>query len=212
MSPTTHASTRPASTPRPPAPDAVRAAAAPVVQDNRPAYLAWGLAWLVGYGAFALSSGPDPLVPMPAIVPLVLLGAGVLGALVVSALGIARDARGVTGPAALQGTLFGAAWVIGFVALYLLITALGGQVPDEVVSIALWPAGSALVVGMLYLMGGALYRDLLQFGLGTWLALVGTAAVFAGTTGQYALTAVVGSAGYVTAAALEGRRRAAATA
>lgn len=211
MPPTTHAPVRPAATTAP-APGAVPAPAAPVVQDNRPAYLAWGLAWLVGYGAFAVSSGVDPLVPLPTIVPLVLLGAGVLGALVVSALGIARDSRGVTGPAALQGTLFGGAWVIGFLALYLLITALSGQVPDELVSITLWPAGSALVVGLLYLMGGALYRDLLQFALGTWVALVGTAAVFAGTTGQYAVAALVGSAGYFTAAALEGRRRAVAAA
>ena len=212
MSPTTHAPVRPTATTAP-APDAVQApAAAPVLQDNRPAYLAWGLAWLVGYGAFAVSTGPSPLVALPTIVPLVLLGAGVLGALVVSALGIARDSRGVTGPAALQGTLFGGAWVIGFLALFLLITALGGQVPDELVSIIMWPAGSALVVGLLYLMGGALYRDLLQFGLGTWIALVGTAAVFAGTTGQYAVAALVGSAGYFTAAPLEGRRRAAAAA
>ena len=56
-----------------PTPTTTVAAAAPaspgVVVDNRSSYLAWGLTWLVGQGAFALASGPDPLVPMPALLP-----------------------------------------------------------------------------------------------------------------------------------------------
>ena len=33
--------------------------------SNRSAYLSFGLALLVGYGAFALSYGDDPILPIP---------------------------------------------------------------------------------------------------------------------------------------------------
>ena len=178
----------------------------PAVQDNRLSYLAFGLAWLIGYGALAVDSGPDPLLDLPGPVPTVLLGAGLVAALVVTGVVIAKAQKEVKGAAALPGTLFGAGWVVGFVALFLLITSLESHTGDHRVGTVMWATGSALVVGMLYLMGGAIGRDLHQFTLGSYLALVGGAAIFFGLTGMYAALALAGAGGYFIAAALEGRR------
>jgi hypothetical protein len=105
------------------------------------------------------------------------------------------------------GTLFGIAWVTGFTALALLITALARVLDDQLVNTLLWPTGSALVVGLLYLMGGALQRGLVQYTLGTYLALLGAGAVFLATPGHYWALALAGAPAYFVAAAVESRRR-----
>lgn len=189
-----------------PSPSGQRAAAP--VADNRPSYLAWGLAYLVGYTTHALAAGPTPMLPLPAFVPVLVLSLCLLTATTVTTVNVVRAQRGVTGPAAVPGKMFAGAWVTGFGALVLLITALGRDLDTSRLSMLMFPAGSALVVGLLYLMGGALDRDLLQYTLGTTLALVGTAAVFLGLSGLYWVLALVVAGLYLTAAALEPRRRA----
>ncbi len=201
----------------PPAPPAVPDPAAPGsvhrrprVPDNRGPYLAWGLAWSIGYGSLALAGGDAPVVAMPGLLPTALLVAGLVVATVVTTLATIRDQRGVTGAAKTAGTLFGIAWATGFTALFLLITALARVLDDQLVQTLLWPTGSAVVVGLLYLMGGALQRDHLQYALGTYLALLGAAAVFLDSPGHYWVLAVAGTPAYLVAAVLEGRRRTAA--
>ena len=189
-------------------PDATPASAR--VPDNRSPYLAWGSAWLVGQGAFAVSSGPDPLVDLPALVPVVVLATGLVAALVVTVIGAARDQRGATGEAKRTGTLIAAGWGIGFTALFLLITAAAGQTGDQHLQPLLWPAGTGLVVGLVYLLGGTAQRDLHQYALGAWLALTSTAGLFLGLPGLYWVVALAGGGAYFAAAALEPRRRAAA--
>lgn len=176
--------------------------------DNRMPYLSWGLAWLVGYGAFALATGPRPFVAMPTAVPGVLLVAGLVIAAAVTVRRIVIDSRGQSGDAKLTGTLLGGTWVVGFTALFLLITGLAGSVDHPLVETLLWPAGSGLVIGLCYLAGGAATRDLLQYALGSWLALVTGASLLLDTPSTYAVLAVLGAAGYLGAAVLEPRRRA----
>lgn len=179
------------------------------VTDNRPVYVAWGAAWAVGYGAMALGSGPSPVADLPTFLPVTLLAVGLVGAAVVTGVATARAQRGVTGGAKVAGTMIGTAWAIGFTALFLLITGLTAVVGDQHVQSVLWPTGSALVVGLLYLAGGAVNRDVLQYALGAWIALVGTAAVFLDTPGLHTVLATAGAGGYAVAAALEPRRLAA---
>ncbi|MFI5496787.1 ABC transporter permease [Actinoplanes sp. NPDC051859] len=174
--------------------------------DNRPSYTSFGLAWLMGYGALALDAGSDPITDLPGQLPGILLAVGIAAALGVTCVSIMKAQRGVEGTAALQGTLSGAGWVVGFTALFLLITSLEGFLAEHHVGTVLWPTGSALVVGLLYLLGGTIGRDLHQYALGVYLALVGGAAAFLGLTGMYALLALAGAAGYFIAAAAERRR------
>jgi hypothetical protein len=144
---------------------------------------------------------------MSGLVPAVLLAGGVIAAAAVTTVATIRDQRGVTGPAKTAGTLFGAAWATGFTALALLITALGQTLDNQLVHTLLWPTGSAVVVGLLYLMGGTLQRDPLQYTLGTYLALLGAGAVFLDSPGHYWMLAIAGAPAYFAAAAVEGRRR-----
>lgn len=176
--------------------------------DNRMPYLSWGLAWLVGHGAFALAEGPRPFVAMPAALPGLLLVAGLVIAAAVTLRRIVIDSRGQTGDAKLTGTLLGGTWLVGFTTLFLLITRLAGSVDHPLVETLLWPAGSGLVIGVCYLAGGTATRDLLQYAFGCWLALVTGASLLLDTPSTYAVLAVLGSAGYLAAAVLEPHRRA----
>ncbi|GAB2617534.1 hypothetical protein GCM10027168_57380 [Streptomyces capparidis] len=182
------------------------------VLDNRASYTGFGLAWLAGHGAFALAHGDEPLLALPSAVPAVVLLTGLVAAVAVTAATNARDQKGADRDAALAGRLLGASWAIGFAALFLMITALGGVLDERHVHTVLWPTGSGLVVGLLLLAGGAVHRDLSQYALGAWLALTSSAALFLDVPNLYWVLAIAGGGGYLVAAALEPRRRAAALA
>jgi hypothetical protein len=44
--------------------------------DSRAAYTSFGLAYVLGHGASAVASGPDPLIALPSWLPTTLLGIG----------------------------------------------------------------------------------------------------------------------------------------
>lgn len=181
-----------------------------VLLDNRPSYLSFGLAWLLGHGAYALSHGDDPLLRLPSAVPSALLIAGLFTAMVVTSVVTMRAQRGVTGRDAVVGNLLAASWLIGFSALFFVITALSSALSQDDLKMLLWPTGSGLIVGLLYLAGGAAYRDVLQYALGAWLALTSTAALFLDGASPYWVLAIAGGGSYLVAAAMEPRRRASA--
>jgi hypothetical protein len=107
--------------------------------DNRAAYVSFGLAYVLGHGATALSVGTGPVLDLPGRMPTTVLGTG-------------------------------------------------------------------LAVGLLYLGEGAARRNVLHYGLGSWLALISTAALFLGTPGLFWVLAIAGGGGYLIATFLERRR------
>lgn len=182
----------------------------PIVLDNRRTYIAFGLAWLLGHGSFFAAAGPDPLLPLPPWAPLAVLAGGmVIGTVIASVDGV-RAMRGADRALTTANNLLSGMWVIGFAALAALITALSGVLGEPQVQTLLWPVGSGLVVGLVYLAGGAVHRDRLQYGLGAWLALVSTTALFLGTPSLSAVLALAGGGAFLLAAARERARRAAA--
>ncbi|MFI5586192.1 ABC transporter permease [Amycolatopsis sp. NPDC051758] len=190
---------------------ATRAApAAPVARtgetDNRATYLSFGLAYVVGHGAAAVSKGDDPLVRLPGWLPMTLLGAGLAAGTVYATLTAGRAQRGASKPDLLSGRLLGLSWIGGFAALFLAITGLTSTVDAPGLATMLWPAGSGLVVGLLYLGEGAVRRNVLHYGLGIWLALVSTVSLGFGTPGLFWVLAVAGGGGYAIATVLEHRR------
>ncbi|MFF2087186.1 ABC transporter permease [Nocardia sp. NPDC058176] len=185
-----------------------RSSALRVLLDNRPSYLSFGMAWLLGHGAYALSHGDNPVLRLPSVLPSALLIAGLLTAMIITTIVTMRAQRGVTGKDAVVGNLLAASWLIGFGALFFVITALSSALAQDDVKMLLWPTGSGLVVGLLYLAGGAAYRDVLQYALGAWLALTSSAALFLDGASPYWVLALAGGGSYLVAAALEPRRRA----
>ncbi|WP_067541496.1 ABC transporter permease [Nocardia crassostreae] len=189
-----------------PQPDPHGASAGNVL-NNQLSYLSFGLTWLLGYAVFALAHGDDPRLPLPSAVPIVLLAGGLLTAVTITVVISTRAQRGARGHAAVIGNLLSGSWLVGFAALFLIITALSTALDEPLVHTLLWPTGAGLVVGLLYLTGGVAHRDVLQYTLGAWLAVTSSAALFLDGANLYWMLASAGGGAYLAAAALEPRRR-----
>ncbi|MER7450296.1 ABC transporter permease [Nocardia beijingensis] len=182
-----------------------------VLLDNRPSYLSFGAAWLVGHGTYALSHGEDAPLSLPSAVPSALLITGLLAAMIITSVLTMRAQRSASSKDKLVGNLLAASWLVGFGAMFFLVTALSSALSDNDLKMLLWPTGSGLVVGLLYLAGGAAYRDVLQYSLGAWLALTSSAALLLDGASPYWVLALAGGGSYLVAATLESRRLTAAT-
>ncbi|WP_405164361.1 ABC transporter permease [Nocardia sp. NBC_01499] len=177
--------------------------------DNRATYLSFGLAYLFGHGAAALSKGADPILELPGWLPMALLGTGLAVGTVYATMAALRAQRGAEGPDVLSGKLLGISWASAFAALFLAITGITSILDRSDLQGVLWPAGSGLIVGLLYLGEGAARRNVLHYCLGTWLALVSTGALLLGTSGLFWVLTLGGGGGYAVATVLERRRLAA---
>ncbi|QVQ52321.1 ABC transporter permease [Spiractinospora alimapuensis] len=175
--------------------------------DSRYSYASFAFAFLFGHGAFAVSQGPAPLVNLPMWVPLTLLAMGIVPGVVLALLGGIRARRGASEAYIRREKLAGNAWATGFVALTFLITALTSSVdmPTHVENV-LWPVGAVFIVGMINIAEGAARDNALHYYLGSWLALISTAALFLDSPGPYWVLTLAGGSGYVIAAVLESRR------
>ncbi|GAA2694307.1 MULTISPECIES: ABC transporter permease [Actinosynnema] len=174
--------------------------------DSRAAYAAFGFAYVFGHGGAALSHGADPLLALPGWLPTAFLATGLAAGTVLSTVAAVRAKKGLGKPEATTASLLGAIWVTGFAALFLLITALADLTGSPDLQSVLWPTGSALVVGLIYLAEGSARRNTLHYALGTWLALLAGAAIFLDGSGLFSLLAVAGGGAYLVAALLERRR------
>lgn len=174
--------------------------------DNLATYVSFGLAYVVGHGAAAIAKGADPVLALPGWLPMALLGAGLAAGTVSATVAATRAQRGAAGSDALSGKLLGISWASAFIALFLAITGLSAMLDRPDLQSILWPAGSGLVVGLLYMGEGAVRRNLLHYALGTWLALVSTAALLFGNVGLSWVLAIGGGGAYLVAAVLERRR------
>ncbi|TQM43618.1 ABC transporter permease [Pseudonocardia cypriaca] len=188
-----------------PVPVSARAATGADV-DSRGAYTGFALAYVLGHGAAAVSMGPDPLIALPAWLPMTLLGSGLAAGTVFASVAATRAQRGAGPHDSLSGKLLGLSWISAFAALFLAITGLTAQMELPHLQAILWPTWAGFLVGVLYLGEGAARRNLLHYGLGTWLALTSTASLFLAVPNLFWVLAVAGGGGFAVAAVLEGRR------
>lgn len=182
-------------------------AAVPATVDNRVAYLGFAFGYVFGHGAAWLSRAG--VVAMPSWLPITLLAIGILMGTVFATTASLRARRTASPERQRAEKLVSTAWVTGFVALGLAITGLSSafNLPD--LQTVLWPAGSAIVVGMIYVAEGAVRGISLHLNLGSWLALVGAATLFLPETPFFGALAVLGGGAYLVASVLERRRVAA---
>ncbi|WP_211349472.1 transporter [Micromonospora pisi] len=160
-------------------------------------HMAWGLAWLIGYGLRFLGDGPGERVfvdlpdRLPQTVLLVLLaGAGATTAI----LGVRAFGRGTTDPrSTLQAKRYGTAWLVGFVGLIITIGKISSDLSPHQ-SELLWGATTTGLVGALHMSGSAIWGDREQFRMGLWLTLVNVIGVIAGP-GWQALIICLGAGG-----------------
>lgn len=165
--------------------------------DSSLLYLCWGVATLVGHTALYLGSsqGREPTIA-PAVSAVVFAGL-LVAAAVVTAAHIYRRVHGVRGPSSTQGTMFSLSWVLGFAAMSGIGSGLlRAGMSDELGDLFFF-AVSGLIVGLLYLAGGALWLDHSMYALGAWVIAVFTAATLVGLPLGYLLAAGLAGGGFV---------------
>lgn len=160
----------------------------------------WGAAYLLGFGAIFLTYPTAVPLRLPGAVAAVITAVLFAAAVVTTAVAGARAGRGLRGPSQSAGTMYGWSWTLGFGALAAVnigVTRLG--LPDDAVTL-MWSGSSLLLVGVLYLGGGALFQDRFQYGLGVWMLASGAGSVFAGVPGNFAVVSLAGGGGLLLAA------------
>ncbi|AOS63723.1 ABC transporter permease [Actinoalloteichus hymeniacidonis] len=175
--------------------------------DSRGPYLSFAFAFVFGHGAFAVSAGVDPLLALPSWVPFTLLAIGIVPGVAGSLIGARFAQVGAGKDVVASEKMVGSAWGTGFIALILAISGLTSTVelPTEIQNV-LYPTGAAFVVGLINIAEGAVRRNVLHHSLGSWLALISTAALFLTGAGPFWVLALAGGGAYALAAVLEGRR------
>ncbi len=172
--------------------------------DSAVLYGAWGLAWLVGPGLMWLAAAHD-------LLPLGLAGgvfaALLVGAAVVTAVHLRRSTAGVIGVSSVTGAMYGWSWFAGFAALAVTMQAAARAGAGDDLLQLLWTALSCLVVGVLYMASGAMWRDATQFAIGVWILLVGAVGALFGVPANLLLMSLAGGGGFLLVAVLARLRR-----
>jgi hypothetical protein len=159
-----------------------------------PILLVWGIAWTVGFGLLWLIDGAKPALAVPLPVAVIAFIVLMAGALVATGILGGRSGRGIrsTADAAFTGTVYGATWTVGFVAIFVFGTALlRNGMPPELTNIY-YPTASTLFVGIMYIIAGGIWRAWGAIGMGAWIVLVALVAPYFGYPTHYLVFAVAG--------------------
>lgn len=173
--------------------------------DERVLYGAWGSAWLLGFLALWLTAGEDPRVD--AARPAGWLFAGLMvAAVVVTIVHVSRRVSGLHGPSVEMGRRYSAAWSVAFVTYGLVLAGLEragatGEVADLVP-----PLLACFIVAMLYMAGGAVFGDRLQFRIGVWISLCVGAGAVAGAPAHFLVLGLGGGGGLLAGGLVAHRR------
>jgi hypothetical protein len=155
----------------------------------------WGAAYLLGFGAVFLTYPTAVPLRLPGMAAAVLVGVLFASATVTSiAVGV-RAGRGLRGPSQAAGAMYGCSWTLGFCALAAVNIGVSRMGLSEDAVTVLWSGSSLLLVGVLYLAGGALFQDRFQYGLGVWMLISGAGSVYAGVPGNFAVVSLAGGGG-----------------
>jgi len=170
--------------------------------DVRLLYGVWGAAWLVGFLALWTSfTGLGPLVLPPTAAGATF--AALMGvAVVVTGVHTSRRMTGLRGTSSTQGAMYGWAWLLGFGCVGSLIASAAGAGASAEVMGVLAPTLSGLVVGLLYLAGGAMWQDRAQYSLGVWILVTSAAGAIAGYPTNHLVMGLLGGGGFLVAAAV----------
>lgn len=174
--------------------------------EARVLFGAWGVAWLLGFGALwvAQSQAAPPFDEGVALAAFAVL---LLAAGAVTAWHLAVRTRGVHGTSAVQGAMYGWTWCVAFLGVFTLPQALeragaSGDVQTTVMTVV-----PALVVGALYMAGGAMWGDRTQFTLGAAIGVVTAVAALVGLPHMLGVMAVAGGGGMLLTAGVDAVRR-----
>jgi hypothetical protein len=163
------------------------------------AYSSWGVAWLVGFGAFFLRQGLDGQAIVPISLPVAL--AVLMGGLVIAggsmSYALHRAGGQIRGRSSQIGIVYGLSWAIGMISANMIAARFAPVVQNEELASLLFSAISMLVAGLLYIVGGALYDSWAFTGLGIWVSVVNVVGTVIGPGWHALLVAVLCGGGAV---------------
>ena len=160
-----------------------------------------------------LRFGPDDrvLVEMPSWLPLAVLYALLVGAGIVSGVAGHRATSGVSGHSAERGAMYGWSWFIAFAGFGVLGSRFESHLPADQFGL-LMGALPVFITGILYMSGGAVWRERGQFAFGVWLSAVNAVGVVAGPGWHSLVVSVLGGGAMLATGAWLRLRRAGGTA
>ncbi|MEV0595905.1 hypothetical protein [Nonomuraea cavernae] len=170
-------------------------------------YVPWGVAWAIGFTTYFLHYGFDgtPYAPITETQALVTLLGSQLVAGAVAAYGITKQSAQTRGDNSARGRMYGFTWLAGFLLMSVIAIRISPMLPSAETGLV-WAGASLLLVGVLYMAGGAIWLDWQMFFIGAWVVAVDAAGVLLGPGWHALLTAVLLGGGFI-AAGLWFRRR-----
>lgn len=171
--------------------------------DGRQLYLAWGVAWLVGYLCLWASARQEDGGTQPASWAFAVFGGAIVSAVAFTIVHTVTRTAGTRGVSARTGMLYGWSWMLGFLAMGFVLGGLARAGASEDVMSLASNALACVVVGLLYLGGAAAFQDTRLFVLGVWVLLVAAVATFAGLPLTYLVMALLGGGGFLVMAGIE---------
>ncbi|ADG76325.1 conserved hypothetical protein [Cellulomonas flavigena DSM 20109] len=169
--------------------------------DDRLLFGVWGVAWLVGYAVqwrTAVSSGTRTSTGQGGLAFAIIA----LVALAITLVHITVASRGVAGVSKQAGAMFGIAWSIGFTGQGLIVAGVArADASPEVIAIVANGA-ACLVVGLLYMAGGAVWRQRALFFIGAWMIATAAAASLVPMPGGYLVMSLAGGGGLLAGAVI----------
>ena len=168
-----------------------------------PLLTAWGLAWLVGYAALALSRRADYSLPTA---PYLFFCGCLAAALLFTFAYIVPKTRGIRGRSSREGTYYGLAWSLGMPLGAIILSrvnaflgTLNTSEANEVMSVVS-NAVPCLVVGVIFLMSAAVWNEAVMGVLGAWILLVTLVVTIVGMPWAWWIMSVAGGGGMLVAA------------
>jgi hypothetical protein len=169
-------------------------------------YTAWGLVWLLGYGAMWLSvRGQHPYRgPSGVSIAAVFVLAGFAVAVVVV---IARRAvAGIDGRSARYRRIILATWASGYVILLLVQAGISTSVSTRALAFV-GLAGPLVLAGLVYILASLIGRDRPALALGAWLVIAGASCAWLAPAAIVATCALAGGGAFLLIAVIETRLR-----
>jgi hypothetical protein len=164
-------------------------------------YTVWGVAWLVGF-LLLWSASPtgNQWFQVPMSVAATVFGVLIVASIITSAIVGIRIGRGVRGASDFQGAVYGMSWSILGIALAAIgVALLQNGMSTELASLY-FPSAYAVMAGIMYLFGAALWNEKSQLELGLVLLFLGALAPFFGAPANNLVMALGGVAFLIAAA------------
>ena len=161
--------------------------------------LTWGIVWLVGYGMLWLIDGAKPAFSVPLPVSVITFVVLMVAAIVVSAVIGSRAGRGIrsTRDAAFTGVVYGVTGSAGFFAIYAFAAGMQFNGMDPNLQSIFFPTGMGIVIGIMYLIAGAIWRTVTTVVMGGLLLLIAVVAPFFGYPNHYLFFALAGGGDFL---------------